>query len=448
MRSKRLPLLVFVVLCALLVVPAAASAAVHVKSLSTFGEFGTGAGQIRETGGGQYASDGDYYVVDKGNDRIDVFGPDGKFKFAFGKGVNGEDQSDVCKAGEECVPGLSGPKAGYLQRPEDLALMEGKVFVTDPGNDRVSVFSEAGKFLFVFGKDVGEGGKDICDKDPCRAGKPGGGAAQMDDPTGILALGSQLFIADTANNRLDFYNGNGTFELAFGYGVNGKKFYEFCNANPAFACQPGVAGPQAGMLAGPTSLAYNRHNDDVYVTSPINNRVDVVAADTNEYKWSFGAGVGGEEIGTCNMHTGCEKGASNFEAGSLPDPTGVVSFLIDEEIYVADGQANRVSKFDAKGNFIRAWGMGVKDGSPKLEICAATCRKGGQGNQAGAINAPTSLTFGPNGSLALTETRGKLAGDLSRVQVLQETPGAEAPAPGKKGKKTKETAAALFATPF
>ncbi|MGH2938653.1 MAG: NHL repeat-containing protein [Solirubrobacterales bacterium] len=440
MRSARLSLVFFAALCSAIAVPAAASAGVHVKSLSTFGEFGTGAGQLREAGGGVYAGDGDFYVVDKGNDRVDVFGPNGKFKFTFGKGVNGEDQSDVCKAGEECVPGLSGPKAGYLQRPEALALTEGKVFVTDPGNDRVSVFSEAGEFLFVFGKDVGEGGEDTCDKDPCRAGKPGGGTAQMADPTGIVGLDSQVFIADTTNNRIDVYHANGSFVVAYGYGVNGRGFYEFCDSD--YACRPGLGGAQAGMLAGPTSLTYNRHNGSLYVASPTNNRIDVVAGDSNLYRWSFGAGVGGEEVGTCDMQTGCEKGASNFEAGSLPDPTGVVSFLINEEIYVADGQANRVSKFDAKGNFIRAWGKGVKDGSAKLQICAATCRKGGQGTEAGAINAPTSLTIGPSGSLALTETRGKLGSDLSRVQVLQETPGAESPKPGRR------TPSSLLLSPF
>jgi DNA-binding beta-propeller fold protein YncE len=429
MRSSRLSLLVLAAVCALAaLLPAAASAAVHVKSLGTFGEFGKGAGQLREPGGGEYAGDGDYYVVDKGNDRIDVFGPDGKFKFTFGKGVNGEDQSDLCKAGEECVPGVAGSKAGYLQAPEDLALAAGKVYVTDPGNDRVAVFSEAGKFLFVFGGDVGEDGKGVCENDPCRAGKSGPALGELKEPSGIVAAPitggrgpEELVVADTGNNRLVVYEISGRASFASGLGVGGGPNFEACWK----ACGAGIGSPQAGSLDGPTSLTWGRFTGDLYVASPVNNRVDLVYFGT-QYAWSFGAGVGGEEIGVCNMQTGCQKGASNFEAGSLPDPTGIVSTQ-NKEIYVADGQANRVSKFDPNGNFIRAWGMGVKDGSPKLQICAATCRKGAQGTAAGAINAPTSLTIGPNGSLVLTETQGKLGPDLSRVQTMEETPGTKSP---------------------
>ena len=427
MRSTRLSLVVLAALCVLIAVPAAASAAVHVKSLGTFGEFGKGAGQLREPGGGEYAGDGDYYVVDKGNDRIDVFGPNGKFKFTFGKGVNGEDQSDLCKAGEECVPGVPGSKAGYLKDPEDLALAEGKVYVTDTGNDRVEVWSEAGKFLFVFGGDVGEDGKDVCDKDPCRAGKPGSDLGEMKGPSGIVAAkianghNPELAIADTGNNRLEIYETSGRAIFVSGLGVGGGSNFEGCWK----ACKAGIGSPQAGSLDGPTSLGWGLSTGDLYVSSPVNNRVDLVYFGT-EYAWSFGAGVGGEEVGVCNMQTGCQKGASNFEAGSLPDATGIVATM-NRELYVSDGQGNRVSKFDANGNFIRAWGMGVKDGSPKLQICAATCRKGAQGTAAGAINAPTSLTIGPNNSLVLTETQGKLGSDLSRVQVLQETSGAGSP---------------------
>jgi hypothetical protein len=444
MRSSRLSLVV-VALCALAaLVPAAASAAVHVKSLGTFGEFGKGAGQLREPGGGEYAGDGDYYVVDKGNDRIDVFGADGKFKFAFGKGVNGEDQSDLCKAGEECVPGVAGSKAGYLQAPEDLALAAGNVYVTDPGNDRVAVYSEAGKFLFVFGGDVGADGKDICDKDPCRAGKSGSALGELKGPSGIVAAPIaggdhgelEIVVADKGNDRIEIYETSGVATIVSGLGVGGGTNFEPCFKN----CKAGIGSPQAGSLDAPTSLSWGRFTGELYVGSSVNNRVDQVYFGTG-YTRSFGAGVGGEEIGVCNVQTGCRKGASNFEAGSLPDPTGIV-VTMSREIYVADGQANRVSKFDPSGNFIRAWGMGVKDGSPKLQICAATCRKGAQGTEAGAINAPTSLALGANGSLVLTETQGKLGPELSRVQTMEESAGGNSPKPGK------GTPSALFSSPF
>jgi len=54
MRSTRLSLLVFAVFCALIALPAVAPAAVHVKSLSTFGEFGKATIQF------YYGADGGY----------------------------------------------------------------------------------------------------------------------------------------------------------------------------------------------------------------------------------------------------------------------------------------------------------------------------------------------------------------------------------------------------
>jgi DNA-binding beta-propeller fold protein YncE len=97
---------------------------------SSFGEPGHGAGQL-ELGGVYKAAvppgvavneaTGDVYVADRGNHRIDVFGPDGKFLAAWGWGVaDGQEQYEVCT--NACRAGLSGAGKGEFKEPGAIAV--------------------------------------------------------------------------------------------------------------------------------------------------------------------------------------------------------------------------------------------------------------------------------------------------------------------------------------
>jgi DNA-binding beta-propeller fold protein YncE len=431
MRSTRPSLLAVAVFCALAaVIPAAASAATQVKSLSTFGKFGTGAGEIRDPGGAEYAADGDYYVVDKGNSRIDVFGPNGAFKFTFGRAVNKEDDSDLCKAGEPCKPGNSGPLAGALGEPEDLALWHHFVFVTEAKNNRVSVFTTAGKFLYAFGDKVGKEGGDRCEAFPgCRAGVGASTAGAMDEPSGIAAspMGSYafLYLADKKNNRIDSFQTDGVFRFAVGTDVGGKG-NDTCSEprRGGSGCQAGKEGSGAGDLPRPGALAIDPAEQSVYVASTVNNRIDVF--DINDrYRYSFGLDVTADGADRCTEATGCVKGSSSFDAGSLPNPTAiaVVEHPYPEmiaEVYVADSQAARVSKFVEQSKFTHAWGEGVLDGSPELQTCEASCRRGRPATDPGAINAPSGLAVDHSHHIAVTEGKGNLDNDFAQVELFQE----------------------------
>jgi DNA-binding beta-propeller fold protein YncE len=431
MGSRRLLLLVLLALGVLVaVVPAAASAAAQVKSLSTFGKFGTAAGEIRQPGGAEYAADGDYYVVDKGNARIDVFGPDGAFKFTFGKAVNKEDDSDLCKAGEPCKPGDSGPLAGELAEPEDLVLYDHQVYVTEAKNNRVSVFSEAGKFLFAFGDKVGKEGGNRCDAFPgCRAGVAASTSGAMNEPSGI-AVSSQsafaaLYIADRKNNRVDSFQPNGTFRFAFGTDVGGKGI-DSCSEprHGSPPCQVGKEGSDAGSLPRPGALTIDQAEESVYVASTVNNRIDVYDIN-DQYRYSFGLDVTADGADRCTEKTGCVKGSSSFEAGSLPNPTAiaVVEHPYPEmfaEFYVADAEAARVSKFIEQSKFLHAWGEGVLDGSRNLQVCEASCRRGRPGTDPGAINAPSGLAVDRLHHIAVTEGKGHLKEDFAQVELFGE----------------------------
>jgi DNA-binding beta-propeller fold protein YncE len=77
-------------------------------------------------------SDGNVYVCDTFNDRVEIFDADGAFVNTFGK--NGD-----------------GP--GNFERPKGIAVdSDGHIWVADAGQDRVKVFDKEGNLLIFFGQ--------------------------------------------------------------------------------------------------------------------------------------------------------------------------------------------------------------------------------------------------------------------------------------------------------
>jgi len=95
-------------------------------------------------------------------------------------------------------------------------------------------------------------------------------------------------------------------------------------------------------------------------------------------------------------------GSQGSGAGQLQTPLGVAIQQSNGAVYVADSGNARIVKFDAKGNFIAAWGWGVKDGQAQAEVCMANCQAGIPGSGPGQFSQPTSIavgnTSGPSGN--------------------------------------------------
>jgi hypothetical protein len=74
-------------------------------------------------------------------------------------------------------------------------------------------------------------------------------------------------------------------------------------------------------------------------------------------------------------------------------------------LYVVDAKNNRVSVFDAWGQFVEVWGWGVADGLNELETCTAECQKGQSGSGVGQFN-------GPLGGIAVDSAGNVYVGDM------------------------------------
>src|SRR5262245_56952653 len=90
-------------------------------------------------------------------------------------------------------------------------------------------------------------------------------------------------------------------------------------------------------------------------------------------------------------------GSPGSGAGQFQTPVGVAVDQASGAVYVADSGNARVEKFDAKGNFIAAWGWGVTDGTAKREVCTSTCQAGIAGSGPTQFWRPMSIEVDSSG---------------------------------------------------
>jgi hypothetical protein len=93
------------------------------------------------------------------------------------------------------------------------------------------------------------------------------------------------------------------------------------------------------------------------------------------------------------------EGASQFQfegAFKLREGAGIAVNETTGDVYVVDRGNYRVQEFGPTGNFLAAWGWGVKDGKEEFEVCTSACHAGvpavGKGGlkEAGAIAVDNS----------------------------------------------------------
>lgn len=200
---------------------------------STFGTNGTGNGQLKSAADVAVDSNGDLWVADKGNNRIEKFNTSGEYLAKFGSTGSGNGQFIspaalaidpkgniwVADKGNGRVQKFNG-KGEYLAQfgskgtgngqfmsggPEGIAIdAKGNIWVTDTYAGRVQKFDESGNFLKV-------------------VGSKGSGAGQLGEPTGIdVGPNGKVWITDWQNNRVAVFNEAGEFVTQFGSAGSGN----------------------------------------------------------------------------------------------------------------------------------------------------------------------------------------------------------------------------------
>jgi hypothetical protein len=113
-----------------------------------------------------------------------------------------------------------------------------------------------------------------------------------------------------------------------------------------------------------------------------------------------------------------EDGVAGSGAGRFQAPISVVADPTTGDLYVAGGENNRIDELTSWGEFVRAFGWGVADGtSEELQTCTITCFKGLAGAGAGQFDDPNGIAIDSSGDLYVFEQ------DSLRVQKLDPTAG-------------------------
>jgi DNA-binding beta-propeller fold protein YncE len=257
---------------------------------------------------------GNLYVVDTMNHRIQIFDSSGNFLTTWGSKGSGDGQFNFIWGD----PNHDLPLGG-------LAFdQQGNLYVADGGNKRIQKFDSQGNFL-------------------AKWGSQGTGDGQFGRPEDLVvdAQGNLVVIDDRSNNRIQRFDSQGEFLARLGVdlindpgliAVDGQdniyapdvSFGTILKLDPDgnLLATWGGNGVRAGEFLSPIGIALDSQGN-IYVVDSGNSRVQVLDANGNFlYEWG-------------------DKGS---EAGQFSEPFAIE---IDSQgnIYVSDYLNNRVQKF-------------------------------------------------------------------------------------------------------
>jgi sugar lactone lactonase YvrE len=203
-----------------------------------YGALGSGNGQLSHPTALEVDSKGNLWVADTGNNRVEEFNEKGEYVAKFGS---------------------AGTSSGQLSSPEGIAIdPKGNIWVADTHNNRLQKFSEKGTVLKIIGS---------------KGSSPG----LFNEPSGIDISGEgNIWVADAANNRLQEFNENGDFLR-----------------------QVGNEGTGTGQFKRPDAIDIGTKGS-IWVGDQGNNRVERFT-DQGEYLGQFGSkGTGPGQLGLGN----------------------------------------------------------------------------------------------------------------------------------------------------
>ena len=313
-------------------------------------------GEMFQPGGVAIDSGGNVYVTDFGNHRIEKFSASGVFERTWGKGVDMTTGGNLCTlaSGDDCQAGTAGGLGGEMDSPFGIATdSSGNVYVGDGGNNRIQVFDTAGTFERAWGKDVAASGPgntgtgfEVCNPangDVCQAGtSTTAKGGEMHTPEGVATDGSgNVYVADALNDRIQVFSSSGSFNRAWGVGVNGGAAFGVCMV--AANCAIGSSGGLGGEMFFPIAVTADS-SGNVYVADYANDRIQrFSSAGTWDRAWGKGVN-GGSAFGVCTVAATCQVGTSGALGGEMNTPAGVATDSAGD-LYVADYENNRIQKF-------------------------------------------------------------------------------------------------------
>ncbi len=209
-------------------------------------------GQVRSPGGLFIDQKGMIYVADTGNDRVQVFNPDGTFANMFGESGSGD---------------------GQFRSPSSVAVnAKGNIYVADTKNRKIKAFSPDGIFLFAVGPEAG----NLIMASPI--------AVRCDENKNVYVLDSGLkkvIVLDAMGKFLRIWDDSGALQDPVSLSYDGKGFFyildrgadslKIFDADGKLAASFFAKGRGERELWSPAHMAFR--NDRAYVSDPALGRI-------------------------------------------------------------------------------------------------------------------------------------------------------------------------------
>jgi DNA-binding beta-propeller fold protein YncE len=168
----------------------------------TIGSFGIGRRNFDDPMDVTHNSEGDYYVLDAGNSRIQKF--TGKDRYVLEWGTSGAREGEFKNPRAIVNVDLSVP-FGFKANDGERKTTDGLVFVVDTGNHRVQVFGDEGDFLRAWGS-------------------LGAAPGKFNNPIDIAFDGDgNIFVLDAGNDRIQEFNFDEGFVDEWGRFAGGRR---------------------------------------------------------------------------------------------------------------------------------------------------------------------------------------------------------------------------------
>lgn len=211
-------------------------------------------------------------------------------------------------------------------------------------------------------------------------GSKGAAEGRFNDPTGIAVSGSEVFVADARNSRIQVFDKQGNFRRAFGEQHLGRPMNLAIADGYLYVPDYFQDVVHVFTLAGDYRRAV-RAADGFNSPGGVVQRADgsLLVADTYAQRI---VQVGADGEVRQNWH------GRGIGDGEFSYPTDI-ALRADQGFYVADGYNDRVQQFDAAGQVVRKWG-----GPFGLNIF---------GPFRGWFATVTSIATGPDGSVFVSD---------------------------------------------
>ncbi len=295
------------------------------------------------------------FVVDTNNNRVLIFNLDSNNNFVdktadYVIGQDDFDYNDFCGTISE----------SYLCEPSDLALdsTNNRLWVVDQGYSRILQYnldSSNAPLDSIADAVLGQGDEgDVLDFISANAGQ---GNHQLNNVSNIALdyLNHRLFVSDTGNNRVVFFNLDSTNNIVDNVidGVIGQPDLDGLNTN----CNLG-ASTDINTLCTPKGLAIDQINSRLFVSDNDNNRVLVFNINpdtfTNGEDASYILGQLDQFEGGGNQGSG-----SIIVQSSLREPRGLSYNPNTGRLYIVDERNGRVVVYNVNSSII-ATGMNAE----------------------------------------------------------------------------------------